>query len=158
MTYFLHFLFRSQETLNDLTEIALNANSDVLQKITSFGYAIQSSAETPITNNLPDFPCDNLKLIAQISSANPSASPFELLYRLYPFDSFIPKESHGGLMSLFDAFNITTEKTESTSWIRNLWQKNDGQKIVSVERPARLEALLDGEANLQHHKGNQNST
>lgn len=56
-------------------------------------------------------------------------------------------------MSLFDALKIATEKTENTSWIRNVWQKNDGPKISSVERPTLSKALLDTEAGLQNHKG-----
>lgn len=142
--------------MDDLRATAPAANADILEKITSFGYAIQSSAETPITKILPDFPCDNLKLIAQISGANPSAAPFQLLYRLYPFDSFLAKDCHGSLMSLFDALKITTDKSENsnnTSWIRNLWQKNDGQKIVSIERPTLSKSLLETETGLQSHKG-----
>lgn len=142
--------------MDDLKATAPAANDDILEKITSFGYAIQSSAETPITKILPDFPCDNLKLIAQISGANPSAAPFQLLYRLYPFDSFLAKDCHGSLMSLFDTLKITTEKSENssnTSWIRNLWQKNDGQKIVSIERPTLSKSLLETETGLQSHKG-----
>lgn len=60
-------------------------------------------------------------------------------------------------MSLFDALKIATEKTENTSWIRNVWQKNDGPKISSVERPTLSEALLDTEARLQNHKGKNNN-
>ncbi|XP_031637278.1 von Willebrand factor A domain-containing protein 8 [Contarinia nasturtii] len=141
-----------QETMNELRQLAPEANEHTLEKITSFGYAIQNTDETPLTKVLPDFPCDNLKLAAQINQANPSTNPYQLLYRLYPFDSFLPKECHGSLMSLFDSLNIALPSAENNkSWIRNLIQSN-GQRIVSIERPTLSEALLESTTSLQYHK------
>lgn len=143
--------------MNELQHIAPDAEYDTLKKITSFGYAIQSSEETPLTRILPDFPCDNLKLIAQISEKNPSATPYQLIYRLYPFDTFLPKDCHGSLITLLDALGIEAPEAErNTSWIRSLTQTNKEPKIVSVERPTLSKALLETDAGLQYHKGEQN--
>lgn len=140
--------------MNGLQQIAPNANPETLEKITSFGYAIQSSAETPLTKMLPDFPCDNLKLISRISEANPSATPYQLIYRLYPFESFLAKECHGSLASLFDSLKIPTSKTESGSWIRSMRQSNTGHsKINSVERPTLSKTLLESNTKTNYHKG-----
>lgn len=139
--------------MNELHQIVPGAEYNILKKITSFGYAIQSSEEMPFTKTLPDFPCDNLKLIARISEANPSATPYQLIHRLYPFDIFSPKDLHGSLMSLFDALEIAKPKADkNTSWFRNLTQ-SDQQKISSVEQPTLSKALLETEAGLQYHKG-----
>lgn len=138
--------------MNELRQVAPHANNHTLEKITSYGYAIQSSAETPLTKILPDFPCDNLKQIAKISEANPASTPYQLLYRLYPFESFLPKDCHGSLLSLFESLEIALPKTENKSWIRSLKQ-SDGQRIISVERPTLSKALLESPAGLQYHKG-----
>lgn len=138
--------------MNELRQTAPKASSDTLEKITSFGYAIQSSAETPLTKILPDFPCDNLKLIARISEANPSSTPYQLLYRLYPYDSFLPKDVHGSLLSLFESLQIAMPKTENKSWIRS-FRHTDRQRIVSVDCPTLSKALLESPTELQHHKG-----
>lgn len=138
--------------MKELRRVAPQAKGNTLETITSFGYAIQSSAETPLTKILPDFPCDNLQLIARISEANPSSTPYQLLYRLYPFESFLPKECHGSLLSLFDSLEIVMPKVENKSWIQSLVQ-SDGQRIVSVKRPTLSKALLESPGGLQYHKG-----
>lgn len=149
--------------MRELHSIAPQTTNDTLEKITSFGYAIQSSDETSVTKTLPDFPTDNLKLIARIGEANPSQTPYQLIYRLYPYELFLPSESHGILMSLFDSFKIATPSTEkSSSWMDNLKissSKNQGQKIQSIERPTLTKVLLEsndggGGINSQFHNGN----
>lgn len=158
---FFHFLF--QETLHELQSIAPQAIDDTLEKLTSFGYAIQSSDETSvIKTTLPDFPTDNLKLIARLSESNPSQTPYDLIYRLYPYESFLPAESHGVLSSLFNSLKIATPSAEKrSSWIDSLENSsstNKGQKIVSIERPTRSKVLLEskdggGGISSQFHKG-----
>lgn len=138
--------------MNELVQLVPHANTAALEKITSFGYAIQSSDDTAITKILPDFPSDNLKLIARINALNPSSTPFQLLYRLYPFESFLPKESHGSVMTLFDALDIPTQKVANKSWIGSFKQSKE-QQITSVERPTLSKALLETGADRQYHKG-----
>lgn len=138
--------------MDELNQLVPHANKETLKKITSFAYAIQSSDETSITKMLPDFPCDNLKLIARINATNPSSTPFQLLYRLYPFESFLPKDCHGSLATLFEALNIVPAQVETKSWIRNFKQSNE-PKIISVECPTLSKTLLEPEAGQQCHKG-----
>lgn len=150
--------------MTELRSIAPETIEDTLEKITSFGYAIQSSDETSVIKTaLPDFPTDNLKLIARLSEANPLQSPYDLIYRLYPYESFLPAESHGILLSLFDSLKIATPSDErKSSWIDSLKLSNSvnkGQKIVSIERPTRSKVLLEsndggGGITSQYHKGN----
>lgn len=149
--------------MHELQSISPQTVDDTLEKITSFGYAIQSSEETAVIKTaLPDFPTDNLKLIARISEANPSQTPYELIYRLYPYESFLPAESHGILLSLFESLKIATPSVEKrSSWIDSLKissSGNKGQKIVSTECPTLSKVLLEssdggGGISSQFHKG-----
>lgn len=151
--------------MHELQSIAPQTTVSTLEQITSFGYAIQSSEETSaIAKALPDFPTDNLGLIARISEANPLQTPYELIYRLYPYESFLPVESHGMLLSLFNSLKIATPSTEkSSSWIDSLKitsGANRGQKILAIERPTLSKVLLEscnssdgGGIKSQFHKG-----
>lgn len=149
--------------MHELQSIAPKTVDDTLQKITSFGYAIQSSDDTSVMKTtLPDFPIDNLKLIARIGEANPSETSYDLIYRLYPFESFLPAESHGILLSLFESLKIATPSAEKrSSWMDSLKMStggNKGQKIVSIERPTLSKVLLEssdggGGMSSQFHKG-----
>lgn len=141
-----------------LQSLAPHADIEKLQKITSFAYAIQSSSmdtkTSTLTQSLPDFPCDSLKLLAKIVEANPLTTPFKSIYRLYPFDSFLPNDSHESLQTLFDALQIETasksESKQSRRWSRT--KSTSEQKIVAVERPTLSQALLESDGNA-FHKG-----
>lgn len=114
-----------------MNDNAPNASSEALEKIASFGYAIQSS-DTPLAQNLPDFPCDNLKLIARTVESNPKISIFKSIYRLYPYNTFLPKESHGSVSALLSSLNIAPHRF-------------DEQKIVSIKPvAAKSENKCDG--------------
>lgn len=150
--YFFFFFFDFKETITELRHIAPQANLETLKTITSFGYAIQSSEETPYTKILPDFPCDNLKQIAKICEANSLATPYNLIYRLYPFNSFLPKESQGGIISLLETLKIEIPKEKKdTSWIRSFGHTDKKEKIISVEQPTLSKAL--SENTFPCHKG-----
>lgn len=91
---------------------APQAAIDILEKIASFGYAIQSSSSastaattTQLAQALPDFPCDNLKLIAKMIESNPTMSATNAIHRLYPYETFLPNGNH--LATLFDALKIS---------------------------------------------------
>lgn len=131
--------------MNELQRVAPTVDSGKLKKITSFGYAIQSSEETPLVNILPDFPLENLQLIAKISEANPFATPYQLINRLYPFNSFLSNESRESVMSLLDTLEIQIPKKR---WIWNSKQY-ENEKITSVERPTLSKDYLN---NFQYHK------
>lgn len=111
---------------------APQAAIDVLEKIASFGYAIQSSslastaaALTQLATALPDFPCDNLKLIAKIIESNPTMSATDAIHRLYPHRTFQSSHgSHGSLATLFDALKISH---------RNDNDRHNRQRIAGIE-------------------------
>lgn len=132
--------------MEKLQRIAPLADLRKLKKITSFGYAIQSSKESPYVNKLPDFPLDNLQLIALISQANPLETPYQLIKRLYPFNSFPSKECRESVMSLLETLEFEIPK-EKRIWNLKQCEKND--KIVSVDHPTLSKEYLNS---FQHHK------
>lgn len=143
--------------MNELQTIAANADLDTLQQVTSFGYAIHSSSETSVTQSLPDFPCDNLKLVARIIEANPSVSAFKLIHRLYPFDIFLPRDCHSSLITLFNALDIplpTYNNSNKNSSFWN-WNKSDSrkQKVSSVNHSTLSQMHLESNKNVPYHEG-----
>lgn len=90
-----------------MKSLAPNAPPTVLEKMASFGYAIkEADDESSLVANLPDFPCDNLNLIAKGVEANPLIAISDSVDRLYPYRLFLPKDSHKSLASLCESLNI----------------------------------------------------
>lgn len=117
-----------QETLNEMHHNAPQAAVDVLEKIASFGYAIESSslaltaaASTQLGQALFDFPCHNLKSIAKMIESNPAMCAATAIQRLYPHRVFPTSSSHSAVTTLADALKITDEH-------------NKRQRIIGVER------------------------
>lgn len=112
--------------------ISENVDPNTISKAVSFGYAIESSSESSMVNSLPDFPCDNLRHLAKIFNSNPNTTAFDLIYRLYPFESFLSKESLGSLQTLFKELKINVPKT---------WSHE--QKITNISHPTLSQTHLD---------------
>lgn len=139
---FVQFIFITQEKLRELNH-ETQKNLDAISKVTSFSYAIQSSADSStVIQNLPDFPSDNLKLIARISDSNSQATAFDLIYRLYPFESFLPKESLDSLKTLFKGLRIDYAS-----------KSNNQQKITNVTGPTLSELHLSSGNNAVLYTG-----
>lgn len=76
-----------QEWYKELQQIAPSASKDKLEKILSCAFALLSKESS--TLGLPDFPVDNLPLAALILEQNPHLTPYEIIYRLYPYKTFL---------------------------------------------------------------------
>lgn len=121
----LHLIPLLQEALQQLENNAPNVDKNILEKIASFCYAIQSS-ETPLTQSLPDFPSDSLKYIAQIIDNNPNLSILKAIYRLYPFNTFLSNESTSSIYTLFKELNIPIRDYATQEKVANVTKsKND---------------------------------
>lgn len=108
---------------------APQAAIDVLEKIASFGYAIQSTTPsttaTPsnqIAQALPDFPCDNLESIAKMIESNPTMSLLNAIHRLYPHRIFLPTGNRSHMKTLFDALKLNQRD-----------EQNDRMRIAGIE-------------------------
>lgn len=120
---------------------APQAAIDVLEKIASFGYAVQSSssASTAATSNqlaqvLPDFPCDNLKLIAKMIESNPTMSATNAIHRLYPHKSFLSNgSSHRSVATLFDTLQINQHNDQYSRYrIAGIESLNSSSSAAAV--------------------------
>ncbi|XP_055389541.1 von Willebrand factor A domain-containing protein 8 [Condylostylus longicornis] len=104
-----------EEILKDLKEIAPNANEYDLKKILSFGLAIHASEPTA---NVPDFPIDNLHLIAKIMNNNSDISVHEAICSLYPYRFALSKENLGRVKTLFEQFEIDSKTNKPISTLK----------------------------------------
>lgn len=102
-----------QELLNELRGIAPTAPQEKLELLLSTAYAILSKESVSL--GLPDFPIDNLPVAALILEQNPKLPVFDLLYRLYPYKSFL-KDGIAHLESLLKSFKIPPEETAETPY------------------------------------------
>lgn len=107
-----------KEILNDMHQLTAGANTEDLKKAISFGLAVLSPEST-----LPDFPIDNTHLLARIIYANPEIPVHSAIYRLYPYSSFLPRESLNGMQTLLHSLNIPVPSEDVHK-----------QRIVQVDR------------------------
>lgn len=68
------------------------------------------STDTPYTQNLPDFPTDSLKNIAQIIQNNPNMPIYDAVHQIYPYNSLLSPHSVTGIESLFQSLKIPLPK------------------------------------------------
>ncbi|XP_050100518.1 von Willebrand factor A domain-containing protein 8 [Anopheles aquasalis] len=91
------------EVLLEAKELAGGlAPPDVLTRLVSFAYAVQSAT----AGSLPDFPIDNLRYAGLLLRNNGSLTVHELIERLYPYRVFLEKEGIGLVASLLDSLQI----------------------------------------------------
>ncbi|XP_060525989.1 von Willebrand factor A domain-containing protein 8 isoform X2 [Cylas formicarius] len=76
-----------QEWHNELNALAPNAPKDKIDKLLSCAFALLNEDTKFLL--LPDFPVDNLKTAVRILNENPDVQPHEILYRLYPYRTFL---------------------------------------------------------------------
>lgn len=114
---------------------ALN-DATTLGNVLDFAHSIATSNESSIIERLPDVPVDNVKSIGRIIEANPSASPFELIQRLYPFDLFLPNESQQHVRKLIESLNVPIPDAGANHKLLSKFFNDKGfnQKISRVER------------------------
>lgn len=105
-----------QEWYEELRSLAPTANSEKLQKILSCAFALLSKESLAL--GLPDFPLDNLPLGCLILEQNPHLTPYEIIYRLYPYRSFL-KEGIENLEKLLMELDIPSTKIEEKSNLFN---------------------------------------
>lgn len=111
-----------KELLNDMHQLTAGASTEDLKKAVSFGLAILSPEST-----LPDFPVDNMHQLARIIRANPAIPVHSAIYRLYPYNSFLPRDTLNGMQTLLHSLNIPVPP-EGASVHK--------QRIVQVDRKA----------------------
>lgn len=99
-------------------QLTAGASTEDLKRAVSFGLAILSPEST-----LPDFPIDNTHLMARIIHANPAIPVHNVIYRLYPYNSFLPLDSLNGMQTLLHSLDIPVPSEDVHK-----------QRIVQVDR------------------------
>ena len=125
--------------LIDLQTQAPNASVDSLKTLLSFGLAVQSADASA---NLPDFPLDNLHLVAKImvthlnikmpafskqtlhlQNVNGSFSLHDAISLLYPYQTTLKKEHKDRIANLLKTLKISTTPSKAV-------------KAITIEQPA----------------------
>ncbi|CAH0553600.1 unnamed protein product [Brassicogethes aeneus] len=96
-----------QEWYKHLQQIAPNAPGDKLDRILSCAFALLTKESLAL--GLPDFPIYNLEIAAKILEQNPSLTPYEIIYRLYPYKTFM-KDGVNHLENLLQKFDVIPPK------------------------------------------------
>lgn len=100
-----------QDTLTMLTTQFPNINRDSLTRLVSCSYALSSEESKNVS--LPDFPIDNLHKAAKILAECPQFPLSRLLSSLYPYRSFVSKESSSLVESTMSSLGVSPSDTES---------------------------------------------
>ncbi|XP_061397314.1 von Willebrand factor A domain-containing protein 8-like [Musca vetustissima] len=119
-----HFSF--EEMLIDLRSKAANVPVENLKSLLSFGLAIQSADSAA---NLPDFPLDNVHLVAKMMNSNPNLTTYDALNRLYPYRSALKKEQQDRIKNLLKSFKIDTMATKAVGEITNKKLENSQNMV-----------------------------
>ncbi|XP_004527380.1 von Willebrand factor A domain-containing protein 8 [Ceratitis capitata] len=93
------------EMLFDLQNRAPNVPMDKLKSLISFGMAIQAADQT---DNLLDFPLDNLQLVSKMMQTNPHLSVHDCITRIYPYQTCMKKEHTERIKTLLKSLKIDT--------------------------------------------------
>ncbi|XP_017481252.1 PREDICTED: von Willebrand factor A domain-containing protein 8 [Rhagoletis zephyria] len=96
-----HYAF--DEILTNLHQYAPTVPPENIKRLISFGMAIQAADQT---DSLPDFPLDNLHLVAKMMDANPHISVHDAITRIYPYQTSMKKEHIERIKSLLKSFKI----------------------------------------------------
>ncbi|XP_055911118.1 von Willebrand factor A domain-containing protein 8 [Eupeodes corollae] len=148
-----HFTF--EEILSDLQKQAPKVGEDKLKSLISFGLAVHS-ADSSV--NLPDFPLDNLNLVAKMMNSNPSLSVHECICALYPYQTTLKKETNDRVMNLLDSFKISNKQNQNVKEIKVTKSSGDSVHLsidgVSLSVPGGHKPHeFKGFVDLDHQRG-----
>uniref|UniRef100_A0A182N1A7 von Willebrand factor A domain-containing protein 8 n=1 Tax=Anopheles dirus TaxID=7168 RepID=A0A182N1A7_9DIPT len=114
---------------------------DVLTKLVSFGFGIQSA-----TALLPDFPLDNLRYAGLLLRNNGALSEVELLGRLYPYGVFLEREGCAYVTGLMESLHFDRGAAGASRLeVASVDQRDDGLLAVRLSGgPGPVEFQLAG--------------
>nr|CAI5818605.1 unnamed protein product [Callosobruchus analis] len=92
-----------KELYQELCILAPSAPRDTLEQILSLAFTLTSKESSSL--GYPDFPLDNLPVAALILEQNPRLTAYDILYRLYPYKTFL-KDGLPNLEAMLQKFNV----------------------------------------------------
>lgn len=117
------------EMLTNLREACPECNAESLKKIVSFGCAVLTP-ESP----LPDFPIENIVSLGKILENNIHAKEYDLINRLYPVQTLLPKDQSEAVLSLFASLKIEVPKSSARQRISSvnlLESRAEGKQLLN---------------------------
>ncbi|XP_044761445.1 von Willebrand factor A domain-containing protein 8 [Coccinella septempunctata] len=137
-------MFSYQEYLTAMKEVAPNVPHEKLESILSAAFSLRSEESTNLS--LPEFPVESLILAARLLEQNPKQQPFDILYKLYPYRTFL-KDGIQNLESLLSRFNITPPEDNLlntlSSKFKMFFSKNANGASLYVETPYQNQVIED---------------
>uniref|UniRef100_A0A6B2E9N1 von Willebrand factor A domain-containing protein 8 n=1 Tax=Phlebotomus kandelakii TaxID=1109342 RepID=A0A6B2E9N1_9DIPT len=118
-----------QEIFKQIRSVAPKADPEKLRQILSFGFAIQ---QADAKTNLPDFPIDSVFNAAKILNNNKSLNTYDVIYRLYPYRSFLPKESYEAVNTLLKSLNISEGGVTGGQEVTHVLSEGDSMARVTI--------------------------
>ncbi|CAL4081731.1 unnamed protein product, partial [Meganyctiphanes norvegica] len=119
-----------QQLLNAYPDVP----SDVVSRLLSLGHTLRQKEAKGI--GLPDFPLDNLHLIAAILEKFPSTKIEKLLQRLYPHGAFLAPENQKSVEDVLETFDVQSQKetivTSNLNEARGVRPNQEGFPRASV--------------------------
>lgn len=107
-----------KEHLESLRNTAPNVDPAQISQLLSCCYSLLSQESSSL--GLPDFPADNLSAAVKLMELLPGLHAYEVLYRLYPYNIFLPKEGKQSVEELLATFHLETKKGQSSASIKDV--------------------------------------
>ncbi|XP_021936474.1 von Willebrand factor A domain-containing protein 8 isoform X2 [Zootermopsis nevadensis] len=114
-----------KEQLEELRQSAPSVDPAQISQLLSCCYSLLSPESSSL--GLPDFPVDRLPAAVTLMETLPSLPPFEVLYRLYPYKIFLPREGKQSVEDLLCTFHLKTLTKHSSSSIQNVIPSSQDQ-------------------------------
>ncbi|XP_049790817.1 von Willebrand factor A domain-containing protein 8 [Schistocerca nitens] len=98
-----------KEQLEHLRSLTSNVDPAQISQLLSCCHALLSQESASL--GLPDFPADNLPVAVRLQDTFPTMAASEVLYRLYPYKSFLPAEGVSAVEDVLQTFQMLQQKT-----------------------------------------------
>ncbi|XP_069677328.1 von Willebrand factor A domain-containing protein 8 isoform X2 [Periplaneta americana] len=107
-----------KEQLEELRRTAPSVDPAQVSQLLSCCHSLLSPESSAL--GLPDFPADNLPTAAKLLEALPGLPLYEVLYRLYPYNSFLAREGKQSVEGLLTTFHLQTSKDQGSASIQDV--------------------------------------
>ncbi|GFG34443.1 hypothetical protein Cfor_05032 [Coptotermes formosanus] len=109
-------MFKDQ--LEVLRQFAPNVDPTQISQLVSCCYSLLSPESLSL--GLPDFPADSLPAAVKLMEMLPGLPVYEVLYRLYPYNSFLAREGKQSVEDLLATFHLEAVKKHGSASIENV--------------------------------------
>lgn len=123
-------LFVFQEQIEDLRKACPGFNPAQLSQLLSVAHALSSSESHNL--GLPDFPLDNIQLLAPIINNCQFLDSHELLSRLYPYGVMLGRDGREAVKGVLNTFQVEGNSSR-TAQVENVEMQENGKVRVGIK-------------------------